>query len=71
MPRVAASADAVAANAAGLIARGVKPPPAAGSRWVAKPGRRLRMGLGAGELIGVIAFGLLMIGGVVSFFYAP
>ncbi|WP_165787864.1 MULTISPECIES: hypothetical protein [Cryobacterium] len=49
----------------------MKPPPAAGSRWVAKPGRRLRMGLGAGELIGVIAFGLLMIGGVVSFFYAP
>jgi hypothetical protein len=68
VPRVAPGADAVAANAAGLIARGVEPT-ATGSRRVAKPGRRLRMRLGAGELIGVIALGLLMVGGVVALFY--
>ncbi|QYF72376.1 DUF3137 domain-containing protein [Cryobacterium sp. PAMC25264] len=69
VPRVPASADAVAENAAGLIARGVKPS-AAGSRRVAKPGRRLRMRLAAGDLIGMIAFGLLMIGAVVTIFYS-
>jgi hypothetical protein len=63
--RIPVGADAVAANAAALIARGVKTV-ATGSRRVAKPGRRLRMVLGAGELIGVIALGLLMVGGVVS-----
>jgi hypothetical protein len=68
VPRVPASADAVAANAAGLIARGVKPS-AAGSRRVAKPGRRLRMRLGAGELIGLIALAVVLVGGVVAQFF--
>ncbi|WP_255578473.1 hypothetical protein [Cryobacterium sp. TMT4-31] len=40
-----------------------------GSRRVARPGRRLRMSLGAGELIGLITLGLLIVGGMVSLFY--
>ncbi|MGY4857727.1 hypothetical protein [Cryobacterium sp. AP23] len=68
VPRVVPSAEAVAQNAAGLIARGVKPSPA-GSRRVARPGRRLRMRLGAGELIGIVALALLLAGGVVSLFF--
>jgi hypothetical protein len=68
VPRVPASADAVAANAAGLIARGVKPS-AAGSRRVAKPGRRLRMRLGVGELVGLLALALVLAGGVVAQFF--
>jgi hypothetical protein len=67
VPRVAASADAVAANAAGLNARGVQPT-AARSRRVARPGRRLRMRLGVGEIVGIVALGLSMVGGVVLLF---
>ena len=67
-PRLVTDADAVGANAVQANARGVKPA-ATGARRVARPGRRLRMGLSAGQLIGAFAFGLLMAGGVVSLFY--
>lgn len=56
------------AVAVGVNARGVKPA-ATGARRVAKPGRRLRMGRGAGQLIWAIPFGLLMVGGVVALFF--
>jgi hypothetical protein len=36
---------------------------------VAKRGRRLRMRLGAGELIGLILLGLLFVGAVVFLFF--
>lgn len=66
--RFVTDADAVGTNTVQANARAVKPA-GTGARRVAKPGRRMRMGLSAGQLIGAIAFGLLMVGGVVSLFY--
>ncbi|POH70841.1 hypothetical protein C3B59_04015 [Cryobacterium zongtaii] len=63
VPRVATGPDA------GAVAVGLKPAASAGR--VARRGRRLRMRLGAGERIGLIALGLLLVGGVVSLFYSP
>jgi hypothetical protein len=36
---------------------------------VAKPGRRLRMRLGVGELIGLIALAVVLVGGVGAQFF--
>ncbi|POH69909.1 MULTISPECIES: hypothetical protein [Cryobacterium] len=63
VPRVATGTDA------GAVAVGLKPAASAGR--VARRGRRLRMRLGWGEAIGLIALGSLLVGGVVSLFYSP
>jgi hypothetical protein len=49
---------------AGAAAVGLKPAASAGR--VAKPGRRLRMRLGAGETIGLIAIALVLVGGLIA-----
>ncbi|POH62638.1 hypothetical protein C3B61_17515 [Cryobacterium zongtaii] len=61
VPRVTTGTDA------GTAAVELKPAPRSGR--VAKRGRRLRMRLGVGTWIGLIAFALLMVGGVVSMFH--
>lgn len=61
VPRVGSGTDA------GAAVVGMRPATTAGR--VAKRGRRLRMRLGAGERIGLLAIALVLVGGVVALFY--
>jgi len=67
VPRVSSGPGASAAAGAAAALVGLKP--AARSGRVAARGRRLRMRLGAGEVIGLIALALVFIGGGVALFY--
>ncbi|MGO4785110.1 hypothetical protein [Cryobacterium sp. W22_MBD10_FK3] len=65
--RLPAVPPATSSTDAGAAAVGRKPAPRSGR--VAKRGRRLRMRLGVGTWIGLVAFALLMVGGVISLFH--
>jgi hypothetical protein len=64
--RMPAAPPVTTGTDAGAPAVGLKPAPRSGR--VAKRGRRLRMRLGVGTWIGLVALALLMVGGVISMF---
>ncbi|WP_199190225.1 hypothetical protein [Cryobacterium sp. N22] len=65
--RMPAEPPVTSSTDAGAGAVKLKPAPRSGR--VAKRGRRLRMRLGVGTWIGLVAFALLMVGGVISMFH--